>query len=132
MQPLSGDWSVKDVLAHLVTMEHLMEDVLKGFLEGGPTPYMDGLATSRDQYQEEQVQLHKNTLPEALLKDLNETGEKVILMALRIPPETLRQAGSLPWYGEVYDLEDYLIYTHFGHKTEHVAQLDYYFSQRGV
>ena len=40
-----------------------------------------------------------------------------------IPSETLRQSGTLPWYGMAYALDDFLVYAYYGHKREHSAQI---------
>ncbi len=44
-------------------------------------------------------------------------------MVGRIPSETLRQNGTLPWYGMAYALDDFLVYAYYGHKREHSAQI---------
>jgi hypothetical protein len=41
----------------------------------------------------------------------------------RIPVEMRQQRGTLPWYGDDYDLDDFLVYTFYGHKREHAAQI---------
>ena len=33
-----GVWSVKDIIAHLASYEHVLEEILAGFLDGGDTP----------------------------------------------------------------------------------------------
>jgi hypothetical protein len=43
-----------------------------------------------------------------------------------IPQETMREAGTIPWYGDKFDLEDYVIYVGYGHKREHAAQFNVY------
>ena len=35
-----------------------------------------------------------------------------------------REPGTLPWYGPEYDLEDFIAYTFYGHKREHMAQVN--------
>ena len=55
----------------------------------------------------------------------------VVLVALfyarqtgtRMDAETLRQVGTLPWYGAEYALDDYLVYAFYGHKREHSGQI---------
>ena len=42
----------------------------------------------------------------------------------RIPPDTWRQNGTLPWYGAEYSLDDFIVYTFYGHKREHTAQIN--------
>lgn len=41
----------------------------------------------------------------------------------RISTGTRRQNGALPWYGQEYDLEDFIAYTSYGHKRQHSAQI---------
>ncbi len=31
--------------------------------------------------------------------------------------------GTLPWYGMEYALDDFIVYTFYGHKREHSAQI---------
>lgn len=42
----------------------------------------------------------------------------------QIPVELHHQSGLLAWYGEEYDLEDFLTYMYYGHKREHTAQIN--------
>lgn len=42
-----GVWSVKDIIAHLASFEHTLVDVLNGFLDGGPTSYLDEYRTNQ-------------------------------------------------------------------------------------
>ena len=41
-----------------------------------------------------------------------------------IPAEVLRQPGTIPWYGDEYALDDLIVYQYYGHKREHMAQVD--------
>lgn len=36
-----GVWSVREIIAHLASFEHVLVDVLASSLDGGPTPYLD-------------------------------------------------------------------------------------------
>ena len=45
---------------------------------------------------------------------------------LRVPAATLRQPGTLPWYGAEYAVDDLIVYTAYGHKREHSAQIAVY------
>ena len=100
-----GVWSVKDIIAHLASYEHVLVDVLATFLDTGssPTPY-----------------LSKFTLPGS---QFNDTHAQVMSMVAQIPVETLRQAGTIPWYGVEYALDDLIVYLYYGHKREHSAQI---------
>ena len=58
-----------------------------------------------------------------VLAEFNDTHIQVMLLLVTIPAETLRQAGTLPWYGMEYALDDVLVYMYYGHKREHSAQI---------
>jgi hypothetical protein len=44
-------------------------------------------------------------------------------LVARLPKEQIGQAGTLPWYGTQYALDDFILYTDFGHQIEHGSQL---------
>ena len=64
-----------------------------------------------------------------------ENGERAAVRVLarallgcsaRVPLELRRKTGTLPWYGDEYDLEDLVAYSNYGHKAEHCAQIAVY------
>jgi hypothetical protein len=40
-----------------------------------------------------------------------------------IPAEPWREAGTIPWYGPEYSLNDLVVYQMYGHRREHDPQL---------
>jgi hypothetical protein len=52
------------------------------------------------------------------------TYEETLRLVQRIDAETLRRPGTLPWYGDAYALDDYIVYQYYGHKREHTAQIN--------
>ena len=58
-----------------------------------------------------------------VLKEFNGTYTQVMSLIANIPLETLRQNGTLPWYGIDYALDDVIVYMYYGHKREHSAQI---------
>ena len=61
-------------------------------------------------------------MPE-VLAEFNDAHAQVMSLATQISPELLRQTGTLPWYGMEYALDDFLVYTFYGHKREHSAHI---------
>lgn len=118
-----GVWSVKEILAHLASYEHALVEVLSGFLEGGPTPYLEKMAAGLQQFNDKEVALRRDKTMANVLAELNEAHAQAMALAARIPAETYRQNGTLPWYGSEYDLDDFIVYTYYGHKREHSAQI---------
>jgi hypothetical protein len=60
---------------------------------------------------------------EAVLEEYNGCHGEVMRLIEGIPAETVRQPGTLPWYGMEYALDDYIVYAFYGHKREHSGQI---------
>lgn len=124
-----GHWSVKDIVAHLASYEHWLEEVLSPFAGLNiDTPYMAQLGElGPDGFNDNQVSARKTHTAESVLAEYNEMytylAEKIIPA---IPAESWSKVGTLPWYGAEYSLDDYIVYTFYGHKREHSAQVDVY------
>lgn len=118
-----GVWSAKDVVAHLASFERVLVEILGWVLDPAqPTPTLE-LFVSHEKFNEEQVALRKDKTPTEVLAEYEHWHAQAMALAGRIPPEAYRKPGILPWYGAEYDLEDFLIYTYYGHKREHAAQV---------
>ena len=118
-----GYWSVKDIIAHLASFEHVLVDVLNSFLEGGPTPYLDKHNDRTYNFNDSEVALRHGKSVDDVLAEYNATQAKTMTLVAQIPEETLRRPGTLPWYGMEYALDDYIAYAYYGHKREHSAQI---------
>src|SRR5688572_25977458 len=118
-----GVWSVKDIVAHLASYELVLCDILGGFLGDGPTPHLDKFKEGRA-FNDSQVAMRKGKSSTEVLAEYNTAHTEVMSQIAQIPAEKLREAGTLPWYGMEYSLDDFLVYTYYGHKREHSAQVD--------
>lgn len=118
-----GYWSVKDLIAHLSSFELVLVEILNNFLEPGPTPLLDKFAKDRMGFNDVQVDQRKDLSIEEVLGEYQAAYDKVMAAAIQIPPEIWRKQGALPWYGGEYDLEDFIVYTYYGHKREHCGQI---------
>jgi hypothetical protein len=118
-----GVWSVKDIIAHLVSYEQVLVDVLTSFGSSSPTPMLNRLIEQGSQFNDAEVNSRKAKNMKAVLGEYNDAHAQVMSMVTQIPPETLRQTGTLPWYGAIYAVDDFLVYAYYGHKREHSAQI---------
>jgi uncharacterized damage-inducible protein DinB len=119
-----GVWSVKNIIAHLASYEHVLVDVLTAFLgDGATTPYLARFTEPGGQFNDVEVGQRKERTVREVLGELNDTHAQVMSLVAQIPAETLRRAGTLPWYGMDYALDDFIVYTNYGHKREHSAQI---------
>jgi hypothetical protein len=116
-----GIWSVKDIIAHLASYEFVLIEVLQGFLGGGATPYLEQFANPN--FNDAQVADRRDRSAQSVLDEYQTAHAKTMQLIGQIPAETLRKNGTLPWYGAEYALDDFLVYTFYGHKREHSAQI---------
>jgi hypothetical protein len=122
-----GVWSVKDILAHMTIYEHMTAEVLSQFVEGeedGPTPYLTRMASNHTTFNDDTVAEYSERPGSEVLAEYQDIHQRVMNLIGQIPPETLRQVGTIPFYGEEYSLDDYLVYSQYGHKREHSAQIN--------
>jgi uncharacterized damage-inducible protein DinB len=118
-----GVWSCKDIIAHLASFEHVLLDILATFLGGDPTPSLDQFRDPSSDFNDGQVALRKHSAAGEVLAEYSATCAQTMELIGRIPAETLRQSGTLPWYGAEYALDDLIVYMYYGHKREHAAQI---------
>ena len=118
-----GVWSVKDILAHLASYEQVLVDVLSTFGSPQPTPYLNKFTEPGGQFNDTEVDLRKARTMQEVLDEFNDAHAQVMSLATQISSERFRQTGTLPWYGMEYALDDFLVYTFYGHKREHSAQI---------
>jgi uncharacterized damage-inducible protein DinB len=118
-----GYWSVKDIIAHLASYEQVLIDILTSFTGGGSTPALNAYLEQGDQFNDLEVDKRKDQTMQDVLAELKDAHAQTMSLIVNIPPETLRQTGTIPWYGADYSLDDLLVYMYYGHKREHSAQI---------
>jgi hypothetical protein len=118
-----GVWSTKDVIAHLASYEQMLIEVLSAFTGGGPTPYLRMWSELGLGFNDMQVEMRKGKTAAEVLEEYNDAHDRVRAQVAEIPADTFRQTGTLPWYGTEYSLDDFIVYTYYGHQREHAAQI---------
>lgn len=120
-----GVWSVKDIVAHLASYETFLVQVLNAVIDPNTeTPMLTGLAAGYDAFNDAEVNKRADKTIAEVLQEYHEGYEQGQRLLESIPPEKQDAEGVLPWYGDRYDLQDFIVYTYYGHKREHAAQLD--------
>lgn len=119
----TGVWSVKDILAHLASFEQVLVDILTTFISDSPTPALSAYIELDGQFNDIEVNKRKEKTVQDILAEFNDTHTQVMSLIGKIPVESLRQTGTLPWYGVDYSLDDVIVYMYYGHKREHSAQI---------
>lgn len=118
-----GWWSVKDIIAHLASFEHMLTDVLKSLEGESDTPVLQEWMRLGDDFGDALVKRSEGKSSDVVLADYMDAFEESFHYAKQFPVEKYSQAGLLTWYGDEYDLDDFLVYSFYGHKREHGAQI---------
>lgn len=119
-----GIWSVKDIVGHLAFYEHLLTEVLAPFadlnLEINLLPQM-----ANPELNDIQAAVRSDHTAEQVLAEYIDTftynQEQVVP---KVPAAAWSQVGAIPWYGAEYSLDDYIVYSFYGHKREHSAEIN--------
>jgi hypothetical protein len=119
-----GFWSIRQIIAHLTSFEHLLVEILELLLDSNiPTPTLAKYGRLGLAFNDEEVTLREGVSVADTWAEYEETCSKTLELITHIPLEMQRRKGVLSWYGDEYDLEDFLVYTYYGHKREHGAQI---------
>jgi hypothetical protein len=120
-----GAWSTRDVVAHLASYELFLDGVIGTFLGEPPNPTMIHIGeVGAGRFNDLQVEMRKNKSVQEVLDEYNIATERNLERVPMISAEVWRQAGTLPWYGMEYALDDFIVYSFYGHKREHSAQIN--------
>jgi hypothetical protein len=101
----------------------VLVDILVTFLGSDPTPNLDAFRDPDGNFNDGQVALRKHHTVADAVAEYSDTCARTMELITQIPPQTLRQPGTIPWYGAEYALDDLLVYMYYGHKREHSAQI---------
>ncbi len=119
-----GWWSTKNIIAHLASFEDVLIEVLQGFLGGGPAPHLTAHNADPGKFNDDEVAERKARTPAQVFDEYCARHAETMALIARIPAETIRQPGTLPWYGPDYSLDDFIVYQYYGHKREHTSQIN--------
>lgn len=118
-----GYWSVKDVIAHLTSFEVPLVELLSSQVEACPTPNLETFIHRGADFNDLQVEQRREMSMEQVLAEYRQAYEQAAAAAAKIPAGIWERKGLLPWYGAQYDLEDFIVYSYYGHKREHCGQI---------
>lgn len=119
-----GQWSVKDIVAHLASFEAVLLDVLTSLTTDQPTPTLDRWTADAEAFNDAEVARRSRRTFDEVLDEYIALHHAVIDQLIRTPQARLRERGALPWYGDCYDVEDFIAYSFYGHKREHCAEIN--------
>lgn len=117
-----GEWSVKDVIAHLASYERVIIDVLKTFSGDEPTPYVLRFFDDNNEFNNSQVESRKYNTAQQVLNEYNEAQVLSASLLAQIPAAKVQQVGTIPWYNQECCLADF-INVAYTHTVEHCDQI---------
>ena len=117
-----GEWSVKEIIAHLTSYEQVLIDLFNTFMGQEPTPYMLKYINDGPKFNREEVEKRKYQLAFQVLEEYNDRQVEAVSLLEKIPVEKVRQPGAVPWYGQERCLAD-VIDIFYNHTCEHCAQI---------
>jgi hypothetical protein len=118
-----GVWSVKEIIIHLTSYEYFLQEALDQFLDRGARPIMQAMQSQGADFNDIYVGQRKHLSVSEAMDEYRQAHAKSMELAAKIPAEIYPRNGEIPWYGAQYCLEDFIVYTQYGHKREHSAQI---------
>ncbi|MBV9614946.1 MAG: DinB family protein [Ktedonobacteraceae bacterium] len=116
-----GNWSVKDIIAHLTSYEHLLVDVLNTLVSDAPTPYLDKFVGQREKFNTSEVAARQYQTAQQVIDEYNETQLQSTDLLTKIPAEKITRVGTVPWNKDRCVADE--INNLYAHTSEHCMQI---------
>ena len=92
-----GDWSVKDVVAHLASYEHLLLEILQAFMgQSGDRAYITAYRQGQEQFNVSQVEQRKYETAQHVMDEYQDMQTQTSSLLAQIPVARVEQEGTLP------------------------------------
>jgi len=119
---LVGDWSIKNVLAHIAAWEAWVVQALPARLTSGETPAeLRARIADEDRYNAEEVGEREELTPSEQLIELERTRAALLDELRGLDAATWERRG--PWSTWQGTLAEYLRESIIGHEEEHISDL---------
>ena len=126
-----GDWTIKDLLGHIVSWDDEFRADIKDILQGEHPGFMRRIDSKDEFNQWNQLQVSYKRLWtwQRILDDLDRDYREGCRLIYRLHPLDFRRRGVTPWKGAVVDEEDTdsvetLVTFHWRHTNEHTRQIE--------
>jgi DinB superfamily len=122
MSGACGEWSVKDIIAHLASYEHVATDVLNTFQAGEPSPILLKFLHNLDEFNDAEVAAREYLTAQQVMDEYQDTQVEATSLLMQIPDDKVKQIGTMPWYNQNTCLADF-VYLLNEHTREHCLQI---------
>ena len=117
-----GNWSVKDIIAHLASYERVIIDALNTLSGIEPTPYLRRFINDPAAFNDAEVEAWKYHTAQQVEDEYQEVQVQSSALLARIPARIIWQTGTMSWCRANQCLADF-IQTMCEHTREHCAQI---------
>jgi len=118
----SESWSVKDIIAHLTSYEHLLVEALTRLVSDTPTPYLEKFTGRKSEFNKNEVAARQYHTAQQVIDEYNETQLQSTDLLAKIPAAKITQAGTMPEFGKESNMAD-MVNIVYAHTNEHCAQI---------
>ncbi len=118
-----GVWSVRQIMAHLASFEQLLVEILENVAGREPGSTLARYKADFLAFNDLEVEARDRLSVAQTMTEYETLQAQTMSLLTQIPAVRWRENGILPWYGAEYDLDDFLVYSYYGHKREHCAQI---------
>ncbi len=77
-----------------------------------------------DSFSDDEVAARADRSPAEIVAEYDAAHARTMSLIGDIAPEVIAKPGTMPWYGDAYALDDLIVYRYYGHKREHMAQIE--------
>ncbi len=113
-----GEWSIKNVLAHVAAWEQAVTGFLPERLATGAKPAIFAEMTDEDAWNEKEVAAHEHLAPQEQVQQLAAAREALLQLIRGLGDETLNRQHPWPEWKDT--LAAYLLDSIGGHEQEHL------------
>jgi uncharacterized damage-inducible protein DinB len=117
-----GDWSVKDIIAHLASYERVLIDALNTLSGAEPTTDLRKFIDDPAAFDAAEVEARKYQTAQHVEDEYQELQVQSSALLGQIPADIVWQTGTIPWSRTHQRLADF-IQTMCEHTREHCAQI---------
>lgn len=115
---VAGEWSIKNVLAHLVAWENAVTDFLPARIATGARPAIFAvIGDDEDGWNAQQVALREHLTPQQQLDEFEQNRQALLQLLRNVGDETLNQ--QCPWPEYKGTVAEYILESIGGHENEH-------------
>lgn len=117
-----GEWSAKDIIAHLAAYERLLLDILHAFAGGEPTPYVRTFLAGGEVFNKQTTEARKYEPAQQVLNEYQDAQVETISALAEIPEAKTHETSTMPWYKAESSLAD-IVNMLNGHTRTHCDQI---------